>query len=310
MSVPEPIDPEIAAVEMELRSLDPDGTKTARVLRDTIDQLYDGQRTGRYKWEQLYKTEKTHCGTLVEINLQREFKFADGEEMDFRIADIEVDCKYSQKNGGWMIPPEAHGHICMLLWAKDSATPVWSLGLVRISPDVLNTGGNRDAKLTLNTAGRSSIRWLWDRASLPPNVLLQLDNDIVEKIMSLKHGTQRTNELFRQALGMIVGRSVVATVAQQDDYMKRVRENGGARSSLKPEGVVVLGQYKSHAIIATALGIPVPGPGDSISVRLAPAQAPGPGVAEIGGSYWQIAGSDDPIVPAPDLPKIHNSTKL
>jgi len=137
-----------------------------------------------------------------------------------------------------------------------------------------------------------------------PNILLQLDNDIVVKIMALKSGTQRTNELFRRALGMIVGRSVVATVAQQDDYMKRVRGNGGARTSLKPEGIVVLGQYKSHALIATALGIPVPGPGDSISVRLAPAQAPGPGVAEISGSLWRVAGSNDPIVPAPNLPKI------
>jgi hypothetical protein len=28
----------------------------------------------------LYKTEKTHFGTLVEINLQREFGFADGRQ--------------------------------------------------------------------------------------------------------------------------------------------------------------------------------------------------------------------------------------
>ena len=304
MSVPGSIDPEITAVAAALRSFDPTGTRTAHVLRSTIDQLYDGQRTGRYRWDQLYKTEKTHCGTLVEINLQREFKFADGEEMDFRIADIEVDCKYSQKNGGWMIPPEAHGHICMLLWAMDNATPVWSLGLVRITPEVLNTGGNRDAKLTLNTAGRDSIQWLWDRAPLPPNVLLQLDSEVVKRIMSLKHGTQRTNELFRCTLGMIVGRSVVATVAQQDDYMKRVRANGGSRTALKPEGIVILGQYKSHALIAAALDIPIPVGGDSVAVRLAPARAYGPGVVVIGDSLWRVASSDDPIVTAPDLPGI------
>ena len=48
-----------------------------------LDQLYDGQRTGRYRWDQLRKTEKTHCGTLVEINMQREFLFEDGSKLDF-----------------------------------------------------------------------------------------------------------------------------------------------------------------------------------------------------------------------------------
>lgn len=304
MSATEPTDSEIAAVATALLGLDPDGSKTARVLRSTLDQLYDGQHSGRYKWDQLYKTEKTHCGTLVEINLQREFKFPDGEEMDFLIAGHEVDCKYSQKFGGWMIPPEAQGHICMLLWAEDTATPTWSMGLVRISPDALNSGGNRDAKSTLNTVGRKAIQRLWDRATLPPNVLLQLDSEVVNRIMSLKHGTQRTNELFRKALGKIVGRSVVATVAQQDDYMKRIRKNGGARTALKREGIVILGQFTSHAAIAASLGIPVPGQGESISVRLAPARTHGPGVAEIDNALWRVASSYDPAVVAPELPKV------
>jgi len=79
--------------------------------------LLDGQHTGRYRWDQLYKTEKTHFGTLVEINLQREFGFADGVAMDFAICGIDVDCKYSQDRGEWMIPPEALGQIILGLWA-------------------------------------------------------------------------------------------------------------------------------------------------------------------------------------------------
>ncbi|WP_418396390.1 NaeI family type II restriction endonuclease, partial [Yersinia enterocolitica] len=51
----------------------------AKVFRATFDQLYDGQHTGRYSVEQLFKTEKTHFGTLIEINLQREFGLADGD---------------------------------------------------------------------------------------------------------------------------------------------------------------------------------------------------------------------------------------
>jgi Restriction endonuclease NaeI len=65
-------DPELSAVAGELMSQDRDGTRIARVLRRTYDMLLDGQHTGRYRWDQLYKTEKTHFGTLVEINLQRE----------------------------------------------------------------------------------------------------------------------------------------------------------------------------------------------------------------------------------------------
>ena len=45
-------------------------------------------------------------GTLVEINLQRKFGFEDGDTTDYRIARIEVDCKYSMTYGGWELPPE------------------------------------------------------------------------------------------------------------------------------------------------------------------------------------------------------------
>lgn len=164
-----------------IRSLDPDGHRTAKVLRNTFDQLYDGQRTGRYRWDQLHKTEKTHCGTLVEINLHREFGFADGVTLDYCIDGIEVDCKYSQTLGGWMIPPEAQGHLCLILCANDHES-TWSMGIVRITAERLNTGGNRDRKATLSTASRRAISWLFERQKLPPNILLQLDPESVERI--------------------------------------------------------------------------------------------------------------------------------
>lgn len=296
-------DHELQAVAGALRALDPQGLRAGQVIRDTLDQLYDGQRTGRYRWEQLFKTEKTHCGTLVEINLQREFKFQDGTVLDYNIAATDVDCKYSQTLGGWMIPPEAQDHLCLLVWADD-AESCWSMGLVRTNQDRLNTGGNRDRKATLNQQGRAAITWLFDHAPLPPNVLLQLDTETVRRIMSKRSGQARINELFRSATGRIIGRGVVATVAQQPDYMKRVRSNGGARTALKPEGIIILGQYSSHAAVARSLGVPAPGPGDSVSVRLAPAAGPGPGVAEIDGRLWKVAGLDDPPVTAPLLPEI------
>ena len=305
----------LRSVSDEILRLDPGGERIGAVLRETLDQLYDGQRTGRYRLDQLLKTEKTHCGTLVEINLHREFKFADGNELDYEIAGYEVDCKYSKDLGGWMIPPEAHGKLCLLVWANDQQSS-WDIGLVRANVELLNLGANRDKKATLNANGRSAIHWLYQQPQqnsklplsrlnhlkLPPNILLQLPDATVKGIMKMKHGTQRLNELFRVAGEKLVGRGVIATVAQQHDFMKRVRENGGARAALRPEGIIILGQLGSHAAIAKALGVPVPGPGESVAVRVSPEIQGAPGSVMIEKQYWRKAQSGDPVVSAPKLP--------
>ena len=220
-------------------------SRVAAVLRETLDQSYDGQRTGRYKWDQLHKTEKTHCGTLVEINIQREFEFDDGDKLDYKIATVEVDCKYSQSLGRWMIPIEARGELCLVLWADDQQS-LWSMGLVRALEELLTKGGNRDRKANLSRDGQSEIYWLFNESELPSNVLLQLSKEDVETIMSPWSGAERMRRLFRIAQGQRIGRGVVATVAQQADYMKRIRGNDGARSQLRPEGIVILGQYEKH----------------------------------------------------------------
>jgi len=295
--------------------LDATGVRIAAVLRSTLDQLYDGQRTGRYYLDQLHKTEKTHCGTLVEINLHREFQFDDGKDLDYQIEGIDVDCKYSQDLGGWMIPPEAVDKLCLLVWANDKQS-AWNIGLVRAKSTYLNNKGNRDVKCTLNSAGRLAIHWLYNPAQnnrtstlsklehlpLPPNILLQLPKATVDGIMNLKHGTKRLNELFRVAIGMRVGRGVVATVAQQADFMKRVRENGGARTALRPEGIVILGQFGSHVAIASSLGVPAPEAGESVSVRVCPASNNEVGAAKIEGKFWRKANPEDPVFEAPKLP--------
>ena len=298
-------DADLKDVADTIRNLDSDGSRTAQVLRDTFDQLYDGQRTGRYRWNELYKTERKHCGPIIEINLHREFNFEDGNELDYRIAGIEVDCKYSQRLNGWMIPPEAHGHLCLVVRAEDTANPKWSMGVVRAAAEYLNTGGNGDQKATLNENGRDAINWIFQDQPLPPNVLLQLDQVTVDKIFANKNsGVKRINELFRNTLGMRVGRAVVATVAQQDDYMKRVRGNGGARTNLQPEGILVLGQFQSHCAVAKALNIAIPRRGESVSIRVVRTEKMGFGVAEIGGQLWKVAQATDPIKPAPILPEI------
>src|SRR5438874_2179323 len=112
-------DPERDRVASALRAADPDGSLLAAALRQAFDLLLDGQHTGRYRWDQLHKTEKTHAGTLVEIGLQRTFGLADGTTLDYSIAGVEVDCKFSHRSGGWMIPPEAEGYLLLLVQASD-----------------------------------------------------------------------------------------------------------------------------------------------------------------------------------------------
>ena len=269
--------------------------------------LLDGQHTGRYRWDQLYKTEKTHFGTLVEINLQREFGFADGAAMDFAICGVDVDCKCSQNLAEWMIPPEALGHVILGLWASDDRGR-WSLGLVRANDHLLTASrGNRDLKRRLSAVGKAAINWVFSDRELPENALLRLPSADVRRIFECSvYGTKRVDMLFRLAQQRIISRNVVATVAQQEDYMKRVRGNGGSRSSLRPEGVVIIGQYESHRRVASTLGVPVPGLGESVSVRLAKRQ---PGHAarrsvSLNGYDWVVAGPDDPVETAPALPDI------
>jgi hypothetical protein len=88
--------------------------------------------------------------------------------------------------------------------------------------------------------------------------------------------------------------------------MKRIRGNGGSRSSLRPEGIVIFGQYDSHRRVAETLGLPVPGPGESVSVRLAsmgPRHAEAPFVS-LEGRQWVVAREEDPPEVAPLLPEI------
>ena len=311
-------DPQRDQVATALRAADPGFTRLADVLRRAFDLLLDGQHTGRYRWDQLHKTEKTHAGTLVEIGLQRALGLADGTTLDYCIAGAEVDCKFSHRTGGWMIPPEAAGHLLLLVQASDEEG-TWSAGLVRALPDYLAEAGNRDLKRALNDAGREAIAWLARGAPLPENALLRLSERDTAAIFGCATGQAAVNELFRRALGQRISRAVVATVARQDDYMKRVRGGGGARDQLRGEGIVIFGDYAGHQALAVALGLPSPGPGEFVSARLAPRDAPSDRAAgdraagdraaarryvRLDGADWVLAGPGACTGPAPRLPRV------
>jgi hypothetical protein len=300
-------------------------------LRDSLDELLDGQRTGRWAYQHLTKTEKTYLGTAVEVNLTKDFDIANGADLDWSIAGLDIDCKFSKDLGGWEIPMEMylcadHGerggranHAAVVTWMNDD-TSQWAAGIVRITDErlrwkrELDANGdrvrayNRDNKRKLSDGAKSEVYWLWGglQTDLPTNLLLHLDAEARERILTASlprrrsSGQQRLNQLFREVPERIVGRQTVLTVGQQDDSPKRARD---ARKHLRPEGIVVLGHQGSHPHAACALGLPVPIKGEWISARLVPVS---PDDARpkfsLDGQFWARARENEPVNPAPDLP--------
>jgi hypothetical protein len=295
-------------------------------LRDSLDELLDGQRTGRWAYQHLSKTEKTYLGTAVEVNLTKEFDISNGDDLDWRIADVDVDCKFSRELGGWEIPMEmylclAHGersgkadHPALVVWLNDD-TSQWAAGLITITDERLKwkidrqareplRAYNRDNKRRLADAAASGIYWLWGgtQADLPSNLLLHLPDDIRSRILSGHSGQARVDRLFRDVQERIIGRQTVLTVAQQDDAPKRARD---ARIHLRRDGILVLGHQEMHPRIARALGLAVPVKGEWISVRVTPVEGvdsrPSFRYADLS---WARANATDPIVEAPALPRV------
>ena len=306
---------------------EPDARERFRwALRDSLDELLDGQRTGRWAYQHLSKTEKTYLGTAVEVNLTKEFEFANGDDLDWRIADRDVDCKFSKDLGGWEIPMEMyrcadHGdrqgksdHPALVTWINDD-TSTWAAGLITITDERLrwridkNTGEvgrayNRDNKRRLADSSARDVYWLWGglQIDLPRNLLLHMDPAARDRIFSFpRSGQARVNQLFREIQESIVSRQMVLTVAQQDDAPKRARD---ARLKLREEGLLVLGHQESHPHIAKALQLPVPVKGEWIATRVVPVvetdSRPFFSVAE---QRWARAQPDEPVVAAPKLPQ-------
>ncbi|WP_430792070.1 NaeI family type II restriction endonuclease [Actinoplanes sp. G11-F43] len=296
-------DPELWAVHKEISRLDPYGDRTGYAIREALDQIYDGQRTGRWDFTQLLKTEKTHIGTLVEIWLQREFEFNDGLELDYNIAGADVDCKWSRNLYEWEIPEEMYSRgnkIALVVWANEY-TARWASGLIRISEEVLKPRGNqRDKKRHLNDEGRRRILWLVEGADLVKNTLLHItDPRKLELIAYATRGQTAVDNLFRELPGELVNRATVLTAAQQVDSAKRVRDS---RKRLQPDGIVIFGHYRPHPRMAEELGLPAPTLGRFVSARIHPWQGndPEPNTL-IYGSPWRLARPDDLTVPAPDI---------
>jgi hypothetical protein len=255
-------DPGLAKVVEFFLQINGFEAQAAKTLRRALDEVIDGMRTGRWSVSSLEKTEKTYIGTKVEILFKFDFELQKGNKLDIRVEDTEVDIKCTVLKD-WMIPKEAVGELCLLVRIDDLRSKFW-IGVIRAAPSVLRTGENRDKKTSLSAEGKRAIHWLVEAGQLPVNLLVTLDPNIREKILSHRtSGQARVNELFRLVQGQIIPRIVIETVAQQKDSMKRARD---ARVTLKSEGILVLGHQGEEPKIAAARGYPVPKKGEMISI--------------------------------------------
>jgi hypothetical protein len=229
--------------------LDLDAT-FSRAIRQAIDEVIDGSRTGRYRYEELESQEKAYIGTRIEIVVRTRFELEPEGRLDTVVAGHPVDFKWSAK-GGWMIPTEAVEELCLLL-KGDETGGTFSVGLVRCTADRLNLGANKDGKRTLNKAGRASIRWLVKDGVLPGSFLATLDDETRAAVLAQPAGQPRVREFFKRVIRRPVPREVIPTLAVQEDPMRRVRQDKHADglAGLK----ILSGHYQVSKDAAEQLG--------------------------------------------------------
>jgi len=223
------------------------------LFRQGIDEVIDAPRTSRFTLSETEKTEKTYLGTKLEILLRNFLGLGKGRILDLSVGGVEVDIKNTMGRN-WTIPLESHGHPALLLRANEKRA-LCDVGLIVVKDKYLNPGLNRDSKRTISAAAASNIWWLLYRQPYPPNFWEVLPVDERKAILAAGAGTARIAALFEKVQKRPISRLQVQALAQQHDYMKRIRRNGGARDLLAPKGIALLwGQRDRELIEALKLG--------------------------------------------------------
>jgi Restriction endonuclease NaeI len=214
--------------------------KLRSFFRSAIDEVIDTARTGRYFLSDLEKTEKTYLGTKFEILLRDWLQVPKGVKLDLLIGGQEVDVKSTTGGkSGWMIPLEAIGELLILLRVNEEASTC-AVGLVRARQEYLRAGENRDKKTSFSAEGTRNIWWMVQGFAYTPNFWTIVSAADRQEIMAVKGGSKRLAMLFERYQGVPLSRVQIQAVAAQDDFMKRIRSNQGARDLLRPQGIAIL----------------------------------------------------------------------
>ena len=232
--------------------------KFPALVRDAVDFVLDPVRTARTKVSELDNVEKTFIGLKLEHFVRDMLDVPKGLR-DLVIEGMDVDIK-NTVGSNWSIPIETYrsSEPCLLMAIKDDVYKC-SLGLIRAKTEYLHGGkGNRDSKRGVSASGLKNILWLVKDSSFPASRFSGLDMDRFRTLRKTLRGNQRAAQFFRENLRKVIDREVVKTLLfEQDDYMKRLRKNGGAPDTLRYEGIAILiGTYTQGRHLARQLGIP------------------------------------------------------
>jgi hypothetical protein len=217
------------------------------LFRQAFDEVIDAPRTNRFTLNEIEKTEKTYIGTKVEILLRNFLGMPKGKILDLLVDGVEVDIKMTTARD-WMIPRESIGRPAILMKA-DERSALCDVGLVVCRPEYLRTSNNQDKKGQIAAAQYVHIWWILRRQPYPKNFWEVLPVSERKAIMEAGTGKWRLAELFERIQGQPISRSQVEAIAQQDDYMKRLRKNGGARDILGPKQIAILWGSKDRDLI-------------------------------------------------------------
>jgi len=225
--------------------------------------VIDAPRTGRVHARELEKTEKTYIGTKIEILVRNFFRLPKGI-LDLTIDGLDVDVKNTLADT-WMIPREAVEKPCILV-VSDEVKHTCFFGIFVAHIDNLTARPNQDQKRSVSASGFANIHWILIDEPYPPSFWSKLGEKKTHAIMRGKSGNERIEALFREVQGIPMHRDIVQAVAQQKDYMKRLRRNGGARDALAREGIAILSGKYDNLLIAR-LNLERTGPDELISFK-------------------------------------------
>lgn len=243
-------DPDLEQVANCIEALaGPDPVETfGNLIRQSIDEVLDGARTGRWDIEQLEKTEKTYVGTKLEIVLRAALGLERGTKLDLEIDGIHIDVKWA-KASSWQIPREAIDQLCLCVGGRKRLSR-FQVGVVRCSEENLNQGRNQDKKGTVSATGRARMRMLVVDAPTPSNFVADMDPLLRARVMGEPTIQRRITRLFKEVPYQSVPRSAIETVARTTgDPMRRLRADANAENALG--GMRILSaSYANQAIEA------------------------------------------------------------